>query len=118
MIERRQFLIGVGAAVAATTLQPNALARANATAAGALTKDRFVPLVGSWFDIDGVSVELIAVVDGPDVPEAEQFSLRFRGASLAAGLHAGWHASLGHFPLYLERVSADTCRADFNLLRG
>jgi uncharacterized protein DUF6916 len=127
MIQRREFLIAVSAAIISAGLEPRFVAAADAsTTSIALSKDQFLLALNSLFDVGGtLSLELVEVVDGPSVPEAEQFSLRFVGAgtpALSAGLYGVWHGTLGQFQLYLEPIGADAqqaqYRADFNLLRG
>jgi len=130
MIQRREFLIALGAGVVSVGLAPKLTAVAQDAGASSsppvLTKDQFAPLVNSWFDVGGtLSLQLVQIVDGPVSPSTEQFSLEFCGAeapALPAGLYDVSQDTLGPLQLYLEPIGADAqgawYRADFNLLLG
>lgn len=130
MLKRRDFLVGCSAAAVGVTLGAaglRGLVSDPSHRATAWAKDRFLPLVNAWFDVQTGSerarIQLVGIVDRPGSPELEQFSLRFRGpgASRVEGLAELRHPSLGTFPLYLgsagQEASLAYYAADFSLLR-
>lgn len=133
MLERREFLIGCGAAVLTTGLHPVPSATSSTgkgvAVPSVLSRNRFLALLNSRFEVDAPSgrrvLELVAVADGPCCSGLEQFSLTLRdpqGRALEAGTYAVRHPELNGLALYLQPVREDATgshhAADFSLLTG
>ena len=129
MLKRRDFLVGCGVVAVGTGLGSAVLGDLAPLDRRTmpLVKDRFLPLVNSWFDVQRGSararMKLLAVVDRSSSPAVDQFSLRFvapRAAGLE-GLCELRHPSTGTLQLYLGATREDASRAyyaaDFSLLR-
>ena len=84
-MQRRQFIAGCSAALAAAAMEPPQFWNAaSADAHHGITRARFEPLIGSEFRIYADSrfagrVRLEAIDDGPRAAGLEQFTLRWQG---------------------------------------
>jgi uncharacterized protein DUF6916 len=127
-MQRRQFIAGCSAALAAAAIEPPQLwTAASANAGAAINRARFEPLVGSEFRLynDRKFVGLVhleAIVDGPRAAGLEQFTLRWKGTDaerLPEGIYTLTTAGAASMDLALEPAhSADQSayRSTFNLL--
>ena len=93
---RRRFL-GTLTAGMATTLVPAGVISA---AGFASLRDRFAGLVDKNFHlVDSAGTlkkaRLVAMDDGPECPDLEQFSIVFEGSGLTDGLYKAYHPSTG-----------------------
>ncbi len=104
MLERRNFLTALSAAMA-TAMLPAGLIAATTGEAGRSgnsnsLREKFAPLVGNKLrlvDADGVAryARLVALDDGYRCPGLEQFSIVFEGSGLTDGLYKVYHPSTG-----------------------
>ena len=85
-MQRRHFIAGCSAALAAAAIEPPQLWTAASPVAGqGISRVRFEGLVGSEFRLYADhrfvgKVQLEAVVDGPQAPGLEQFTVRWKGS--------------------------------------
>ena len=104
MLERRNFLAALSAAVA-TSMLPAGTVAAMPGSHGSLRK-QFESLVGNKLrlvDESGVEhqARVVTLDDGPCSPELEQFSIVLEGSGLTDGLYDVYHASTGKLRLGL-----------------
>jgi len=121
VINKRDFLKGGSAAIAASAGTSASLAAMRPSLAGQSGLASWQAHVGQRFDVDGHAVTLQAAspVPGSRQP-GEQFSLRFSGelpAHLGDGLHTLTQADGARQTLYLARTPQGL-RADFCRLQG
>jgi hypothetical protein len=112
-------MLGTGAAALAATAAP-VLAAGVPALAGLPQRAAFEDLVGEAFaSADGASLRLCQVLDGPQVPGLEQFSLVWEGGPRDGGLLELRHPRTGRFALHLEptldATSDASLRADLCL---
>lgn len=121
MINKRDFLKGGGAAIAASAGTTAALAALRPSLGGQSGLASWQAHVGQRFDIDGHAVTLVAARPVPAGRQpGEQFSLSFSGelpAGLGDGLHTLAQADGARQTLYLARTPTGL-RADFCRLQG
>jgi hypothetical protein len=120
VINKRDFLKGGGAAIAASAGTTGALAAVRPSLGGRSGLASWLAHVGERFDVDGHAVVLQAACALPGSQPGEQFSLRFSGqlpAGMGDGLHTLTQADGARQTLYLARTPLGL-RADFCRLQG
>lgn len=104
MLERRNFLTALSAAMTTMMLPAGVLAatRGNAGWFGSTGsfRDRFAPLVGEEFRLGDKAgntrkARLVALDDELRSSDLEQFSIVFEGSGLTDGLYEIYHPSMG-----------------------
>ena len=110
MLERRKFLVAVGAGMA-TVAMPTGIVAATLKNSGrscssASLQQRLVPLIGSTFylaDSAGqlTKARLVALDEGPQCEGLEQFSVVFEGTDLSDGIYKVSHNESGSFDISL-----------------
>ena len=120
MINKREFLSGGGAVIAASAAAPSALAAVRPSLGSRSGLASWQAHVGQHFEVDGHGVVLQAVSVRPGGPPGAQFSLRFSGelpAGVGDRLHTLSQPGGASQALYLARTPQGL-RADFCRLPG
>jgi len=117
MLERRNFLTALTAAMA-TTLVPGGIVAATLTqreicAMQPSTQDLLARLIGNTFHLtdsngEPTQARLVAVDEGPQCEGLEQFSIVFEGTDLCDGIYKVYHRDTGSVPISLMPSVART----------
>ena len=125
-MERREFMLAAGGAVACAGMSP-AVALAAGALPGALGRASFAALLGqsliAYDGARGVALTLTDIRDAKAAPGHQQFSLLLSGSAgspLQSGAYPVYHASLGTVPLFIEAAGTQDrdalYRVQFSLL--
>jgi hypothetical protein len=122
-MERREFMLAVGGALACAGASPALAIGAGALPAG-LNRAAFAALVGqsliTYDSARGVALTLLALKDTKAAPCHEQFTLLLSGSEgspLKTGTYDVYHANIGTLPLFIETAGDGAkYRIQFSLL--
>lgn len=112
-LDRREFLKGGAAALVFAGVSPWLVGASAGGASGPFTRAEYEAFIGQWFQVGGptgVSLQLVAVEDGPASPVLEQYTLRFRsgpGATLEEGTYEVSPPAGSALPMFLQPGAHD-----------
>jgi hypothetical protein len=106
MLQRRAILAALTTSLAAIIAPTGAIAAESWTASSTSLREQLQRLLGREFQLDTETgatcrARLIAVDEGPECRELEQFSIVFDGVGLSDGIHDAFHPDIGKIPISL-----------------